>query len=54
MEAHLGAAAATRPAQRSTPTEEELMRTFPPGYSGDPSAEATAAPAPTPEAHHRT
>jgi len=29
---------------RRTPTDEELMRTFPPGYSGDPRAEATRRP----------
>ncbi len=27
-----------------TPTDEELMRTFPPGYKGDPKAEATRRP----------
>ena len=27
-----------------TPTDEELMRTFPPGYKGDPQAEATRRP----------
>jgi len=29
---------------RRTPTDEELMRTFPSGYSGDPRAEATRRP----------
>lgn len=27
-----------------TPTDEELMKTFPPGYKGDPNAEATRRP----------
>jgi len=29
---------------KRTPTDEELMRTFPPGYKGDPNAEATRRP----------
>ncbi|MEM9745933.1 MAG: lysophospholipid acyltransferase family protein, partial [Actinomycetota bacterium] len=29
---------------RRTPTREELMRTFPPGYSGDPEAEVDRRP----------
>lgn len=30
--------------ERRTPTEEELMRTFPPGYTGDPNAESDRRP----------
>lgn len=30
--------------ERRTPTHEELMRTFPPGYSGDPEAEVDRRP----------
>lgn len=30
--------------EHHTPTEEELARTFPPGYSGDPNAEADRRP----------
>lgn len=30
--------------QRHTPTEEELLSTYPPGYSGDPNAEADRRP----------
>jgi len=30
--------------EHRTPTDEELLRTFPPGYSGDPRAEATRRP----------
>nr|WHW29200.1 putative HAD-IB family hydrolase [uncultured bacterium] len=30
--------------ERKTPTEAELMRTFPPGYSGDPNAESSRRP----------
>jgi putative phosphoserine phosphatase/1-acylglycerol-3-phosphate O-acyltransferase len=30
--------------RRDEPTDEELLRTFPPGYSGDPRAEATRRP----------
>ena len=30
--------------ERRTPTREELMRTFPPGYSGDPEAEVDRRP----------
>jgi putative phosphoserine phosphatase/1-acylglycerol-3-phosphate O-acyltransferase len=30
--------------EQRTPTDEELMRTFPPGYKGDPNAEATRRP----------
>ncbi len=30
--------------RRHTPTEEELMRTFPPGYKGDPNAETQRRP----------
>jgi putative phosphoserine phosphatase/1-acylglycerol-3-phosphate O-acyltransferase len=29
---------------RRTPTTEELMATFPPGYKGDPNAETTRRP----------
>ena len=30
--------------ERRTPSEEELVRTYPPGYSGDPTAEADRRP----------
>jgi putative phosphoserine phosphatase/1-acylglycerol-3-phosphate O-acyltransferase len=30
--------------ERRTPSDEELMRTFPPGYKGDPNAEADRRP----------
>jgi putative phosphoserine phosphatase/1-acylglycerol-3-phosphate O-acyltransferase len=30
--------------ERQNPTTEELLRTFPPGYDGDPNAEATRRP----------
>jgi len=30
--------------ERRTPTDEELMATFPPGYTGDPHAEVTRRP----------
>jgi putative phosphoserine phosphatase/1-acylglycerol-3-phosphate O-acyltransferase len=30
--------------ERHTPTTEELLRTFPPGYTGDPNAESTRRP----------
>ena len=30
--------------EKRTPTTEELMRTFPPGYTGDPYAESTRRP----------
>ena len=30
--------------ERRTPTDEELLRTFPPGYTGDPRAETTRRP----------
>jgi putative phosphoserine phosphatase/1-acylglycerol-3-phosphate O-acyltransferase len=29
---------------KRTPTDEELLATFPPGYSGDPRAESTRRP----------
>jgi putative phosphoserine phosphatase/1-acylglycerol-3-phosphate O-acyltransferase len=30
--------------QHQDPTPEELLRTFPPGYKGDPEAEPTRRP----------
>ena len=30
--------------RQKTPTTEELMATFPPGYKGDPSAESSRRP----------
>jgi putative phosphoserine phosphatase/1-acylglycerol-3-phosphate O-acyltransferase len=30
--------------ERRTPTEEELRRTYPPGYRGDPAGETTRRP----------
>jgi putative phosphoserine phosphatase/1-acylglycerol-3-phosphate O-acyltransferase len=30
--------------ERHTPSAEELARTFPPGYTGDPNAEAERRP----------
>ena len=35
-----------------TPTDEELMATFPPGYKGDPTRESGAAPEPTRDVSH--
>jgi putative phosphoserine phosphatase/1-acylglycerol-3-phosphate O-acyltransferase len=30
--------------EQRTPSEEDLVRTYPPGYSGDPTAEADRRP----------
>ena len=39
-----GTSPAPQAAVPGKPTDEELMLTFPPGYSGDPNAEDTRRP----------